>query len=909
MSLLPPGTLVSHCVSCLGSLGASKGVTLSTAVDSFIASVPSLARDEVAAETLRQCVYGVQRCKQMLAVTVDGLYSRHASSVARSDRALYELFTWLLVFGLSTPRTNHQQQQQQPQQQQQAQAQLSLSEFRRFVLSQEPHKMHTLLSFLCDEEMQSTWLLEQWSGVYDHAHVQSVLLGGLRDADPQLKALISELAAKLAHASSSAANDGPVEVGMVGVTRVARKESTVPEPFALTQPKVRMLPAPPIMMSATYKAGAIPPAVYNNSLSQLEAEAAQRRNDTNQAVARRHAEARPPSLSTHARSQTTHTSSTKLRAELEAKELAATQAVFKPRPAPQVRSVKSARSTTAAILREDLLYKRRQEEEKAALAKFESELRDEADFHAWQLRMEALDNLAKEKEVAARKVAAALAQAEAVQAMQAHAAAKHAEVVSMRAELAAITAARDEARQRIVEEKQQHVAKVTEAKAAIPIAVAEVARRKVELAEQIQAEKERAAREKKKAAAADLVQKKALIKQIQAMEQLANARAKRAKVVDPTATSGLGLLDEMSLVELQKRQTLSAEREEAFLAEKRSRILQAKSAKAEVLEGMQRNAARMRKDMRAEQEEKRDAKVVAAEIVARKAEAKLATESIVLQQRQAESQELRRREALRLVQELKAKKIQNDFYASAKAGLARQRSEDLARAAARVEQTQAVRGMEESKAAELVRYEAEKNRIRAEKARKRERLAVRAAAENTLQQHRVDGQQMAEEDAHLKALQRREIAQAVAAQVENQRARNPYAKAIAEREARRAARLAKVAARQADRQVDQADDLFASGSEGEGDDGDADALAADAHEERLMRKQVAALSFGDDDDDEEEEAKQQQHSDSAAAAAAAAAPSSSTIKRASAAASAGRKSSGAGRTLITAAKPVPLAAH
>jgi hypothetical protein len=366
----------------------------------------------------------------------------------------------------------------------------------------------------------------------------------------------------------------------------------------------------------------------------------------------------------------------------------------------------------------------------------------------------------------------------------------------------------------------------------------------------------------------------------------------------------------MSLVELQKRQTLLAEREEAFLAEKRSRILQAKSAKAEVLEGMQRNAARMRKDMRTEQEEKRDAKVVAAETVARKAEAKLATESIVLQQRQAESQELRRREALRLVQELKAKKIQNDFYASAKAGLARQRSEDLARAAARVEQTQAVRGMEESKAAELVRYEAEKNRIRAEKARKRERLAVRAAAENTLQQHRVDGTQMAEEDAHLKALQRREIAQAVAAQVENQRARNPYAKAIAEREARRAARLAKAAARQADRQVDQADDLFASGSEGEQQHDDADTQAADAREERLMRKQVAALSFGDDDDEEEEEAKQQQqqHSDSAAAAATAAL-SSSTIKRASAAASAGRKSSGAGRTLITAAKPVPLAAH
>jgi len=875
---------VSHCVACLGGLSRQKGVTLSTAVDAFVASVPALAADAVAAETLRECAYGVQRTKALLTATVDGFYARHASEVARADRVLYELFTWLAVFGLRQLG--------------------SLSEFRRFVLAQETHKMHTLLAFLWDEDMQNTWLLEQWSAVYDHTHVQTVLLGGMREAAPQIHALISELAAKLAHASATAGSTG-VEAGMSGVTRVARKESTVPEPFALTQPKVRMLPAPPIAMTATYKANAVPAAVYNTSLSQIESEAALRRQQTDQVVARKHAEARPPVLSTHARSQTAHTSSTKLRAELEASAMAATQGI-KARPAPAVRAVKSARLTTAAILREDLLFKKKQEEEKAALAKFESELRDEHEFHAWQLRMEALDREAKEKELAQRKVAAALAQAEAVQAMMAHAAAKHAAVVELREELHQITLARDAAREALVQEKQRQVARVTEAKAAIPLAVAEVQKKKVEAAEQIALEKEAAAKAKKRAAALELAQKKALIKQIQAMEQLANARAKRAKVVDPTATSGLGLLDEMSLVELQTRQKLLAEREAVFLAEKRARILDDKSKKAEVLASMQRQAARMRRDMREQHEEKKDAKAAALEVAQRKVEAKAAAEAIVLEVRQAETQELRRREAMRLVQELKAKKIQNDFYSQAKANLARERAEDLARAAARVEATEAVRGMEEDKAAQVVRYEAERNRLRVEKAKKRERATVRAAADATLEEHRRDGSQLAEEDAHLKQLQHREISSAVRSQIDAHRARNPYAKAIADREARRAARLAQAAARTADRQVEQADDAFASSS-GEEEDG---ALGAHAAE---LEAQVAALGF---DDEEEEEEKQQQQiaaSTSAAAAAAAAAPSSATMKRASAS-SASKKQSGAGRTLITKAaastgKQVPLATH
>ena len=868
------GTLIAHCIACSSSVSSARGVTLSTHVDEYIAAHGALSADAVAATTVREIVYGVQRCRALLSVTVEGLYARHVSDIARSDRSLYEIFTWLTVFSLK---------------------ELGLDEFRRFVLSQEAHKMHTLLAFLFDPVTQHEWIEDQWSTVYDPTHVRDVLLGGMRAVEPQMTALISELAAKLTHTSSAV-----VEAGMAGVTKVARKESTVPEPFALTKPKVKMLPAPPITMTATYKASVIPEALYENSLKQVEEDALARRREVDAATAKKHAGAKPPTLSTHMRSQTLHTASERLRLELEAEQKAANEA-FKPRPSPPVKPVPGPKLTTAAILREDLLYKRRLEEQAAAAAKFESELRDEEDFHRWQLKMEAEDHARKEAEIAARKIANAQAANDAVLALQLHAKTKHESVEQMREEGRAINAERDRQAQLAVEAKQKTVARITEAKSAIPLAVAEVTKKKVELAESIAASKSVHAAAKKAEAAAALVAKRALIKQIQAMEKLAAVRAKRPKEIDPTTTGGLGLLDEMSLVELQTRLKLAQEREAIYLAEKRARIAEDKTKKQEVLEAMQRNLVRMRGEMVKESVEKRLARTQRLEASEAKAAQKLAEESLILADRLAATQDQRRREALRLVAELKAKKIQNDFYTMAKGQLAAQRETDLNLARARVEATASVKEMEESKAAQIVKYEAEKNRQRVEKTKERARTAVHTRAEGVLRAHRIDAAEFDAAEALVKSVQRPEIASAVDAQIESHRSRNPYARRIAEREAHRAARLSAAASRTAD--LSNASIVDPSG--------DSDALAAEFEASQRMAEQeaqraVEALRFGsshsedDDDDDEEEEEKQQPTrmppptaaaplpARAAAAAAPASTPSSATLKRPTATAAAAK---------------------
>ena len=886
MSTMPCGTLVNHCIACASAATAARGVTLSTHVDEFIAGRPTLVADSVASATLREIVYGVSRCRALLNLTVEGLYSRHASDVSRSDRVLFEIFTWMAVFGLR---------------------ELGLDEFRRFVLSQEAHRMHTLLSFLFDPATQDEWTAPQWGTIYDAKHVQDNLLGYMREVTPQMNALISELASKLAHASSSSSSSA-AEVGMSGVTRVARKESTVPQPFDLTAPKVRMLPAPPIVMSATYKAGAIPDALYATSLKALDESSQLRRRETEQSVSRKYAQVKPPNLSTMARSHLVHVSDEKLRAEREAASAeSARLRSFTSRPPPLLRPVSTPKLTTAAILREDMLYKRRLEEQALAAAKFESELRDENDFHEWQLRMEAEDNAAKEREVVQRKIDMQQASQDAILALQVAAKEKHEAVLAAREDMREMNEEKDRQWALEAEQKQRLVARTLADKQLIPLAVAEVSKQKLQLAEEIIQEKAEHARLKREEAARDLTAKRALIRQIQAMEQLAAVRAKRPKEVDPTTTGGLGLLDEMSLVELQTRSRLLAEREALFLAEKRARILADKSKKTEVLSAMQRNIVRMRRDMAGEAQEKKAAKQDKLEQAAAVVAAKSASDGLILAERLAQTAAHRRQEALRLVAELKSKKLVNDFYALSKAQARAAHEADLVAGAARVAMQASQQALEGSKASQVAAYEAERNRLRIAKAAQASKRLLRRQAQDVLQQHRQEGREFEQQDQLIKAIQTREIGAAVSAQILARKARNPYAKQIEEREAKRAAasqrRTASAsAAAAAAAAADDDDDVDASGSLAAHDEFEASQRMAD----RDLQQQVAQLSFHSDGAEDDEEEKQPTAAAAAAPEPAVASSSpplaSTTLKRASMQATKAAKTS-------STKKPVALAAH
>ena len=74
------------------------------------------------------------------------------------------------------------------------------------------------------------------------------------------------------------------------------------------------------------------------------------------------------------------------------------------------------RLNSAAILREDNIYRKKQESEAAVLGAYERELRDSAEFDAWQRRMQAQDEDERLRHIEQRRMEALLADEEAKEA-------------------------------------------------------------------------------------------------------------------------------------------------------------------------------------------------------------------------------------------------------------------------------------------------------------------------------------------------------------------------------------------------------------------------------------------------------------------------------------------------------------
>ena len=61
---------------------------------------------------------------------------------------------------------------------------------------------------------------------------------------------------------------------------------------------------------------------------------------------------------------------------------------------------------TATILREDALFRAKQEQEAAKINAYEAELRDSSDFHRWQTEMRAQDQKTRLEQIARTRVLA-----------------------------------------------------------------------------------------------------------------------------------------------------------------------------------------------------------------------------------------------------------------------------------------------------------------------------------------------------------------------------------------------------------------------------------------------------------------------------------------------------------------------
>eukprot|EP01137_Pigoraptor_chileana_P022028 Opistho-2@86463 len=511
-------------------------------VDDFFARKGCPVSDPSDRALVDQIFGGCARHSKILNAAVAGFYSSTGETCLRSERSLYVTLLYLAIFRLDD---------------------LGFPHFKKFVKSQDPYRMHRLLAYIFDAKRLERELRDEWSRLYDASYVQANLVQPIMRAIPAATDLISKLEEVLNN-------------GTVGIPSRPAQATTEPKPFKLTRPRPRLIPEP-VAIPTMPKARDVPQTTYAGG---FEREDLARQKDDNRRKAEellRESNRRPFECARRTVSEKTKL----VRLEIENERLAQLQ-FDKPKALPLPPPAENApiKLNTAAILREEVVFRRKEELEARKLAMLESGAQDTSAFEKWQ-EEQRKQQLARDiEEIERRHLEGLLSYEEAIAARQAVAKGNREVVVAMQSEAERML---DEARkQRELEEEenrrlveltnQMHLnaveakIKVQESKQKI---VMEVTRDLEQM--KLQAEAEEAAEREKRAE---------LIRQIRALESVPLSKT---KFVDLSETSGLGLLSEMSVLELRERIALLKMRIEQDEEAKRKEILQGKQQKEQSL--------------------------------------------------------------------------------------------------------------------------------------------------------------------------------------------------------------------------------------------------------------------------------------------------------------------------------------
>jgi hypothetical protein len=332
--------------------------------------------------------------------------------------------------------------------------------------------------------------------------------------------------------------------------------------------------------------------------------------------------------------------------------------VLPPKPKPGAGNV---RLNSAAVLREDNLYRKKQEQEAAKLRAYEAELRDSSEFDEWRDRMRKVDEEAERARVERRRVEALIADEAARESKLRQANDNKAAAIAARAAACQGTvrrlreaAARRQAQRAVVAEIQTQRERPG-------LAVEELRQAKLAAAAETREEMERHAETIAAERRAEEERRADLIKQIRALERVPK---KRVIAFDPTYVPPVGVLEQMSLAELRERLATAEEERKAEEAKRRQKIVEAKRSKEEDLKGRIARLSAMR-DLAAGDSQRRAEAAKRAEAEAEAARAaRLAEGQAQVHAKLEAKRAARLKEEARLAAEVETIKIQAQFLGS-----------------------------------------------------------------------------------------------------------------------------------------------------------------------------------------------------------------------------------------------------
>ena len=345
-----------------------------------------------------------------------------------------------------------------------------------------------------------------------------------------------------------------------------------------------------------FKATGVPKTTYSDSKALVDRVELDKKKDANRvAMKAKYSNPRvqPFKLRVIERPRAGETHLSKVREEVEAARAA--ECHFegeKSKPVPRQRPGQGiVRLNSAAILREDNLYRKKQETEAALLMAYERELRDSSEFDAWQTKMRSQDEEARLTHIEGRRREAMLADEEAKEARMRKENENRVLAMRLKAEAARALDKKAEEEEALSSHQRalvEHVKEQREKPAQAKLDLAKQHRAQARLLRQEISQLEAAAqaeRRREEARRADL------IKQIRALELVPRKRETR---LDPTYTPQLGLLEEMSLAELRERLRMNEEAEAEKEKLKRASIVTAKQEREADLARRVSNLSAMR---------------------------------------------------------------------------------------------------------------------------------------------------------------------------------------------------------------------------------------------------------------------------------------------------------------------------
>jgi len=512
------------------------------------------------ATVVLQILYGVTRYERFLEYLLNAFYYHNSGTAIRGDRPMYAIYAYLGLFRLE---------------------ELTFPQFKRLVAAQDAQKMIVFLRYLFSEENLKTYCRDEWIKLYDKNFVDDLIANALEWVESDLEGLMVELERKVYLTNEKSKET--FEVHLEG-------KKTVQKPFNLSQPR----PKPskdsvqePIPPKPTPKP---PPPIFEGpTREQLQLEAAHTQN--RKAIELKYSD---PADRVRLRVLERPNNIDKVRAELEdraAAEKAAYEERVKPKKVPKAPNAE-VKLNTAAILREDALYKKKQAEEAQMILRYEQDLRDDSEFNSWQTKMLAADEAELQAEIDRRRKEMAASAAAAIKAREGKVEENLEAGRKQKEERAKIEARKRRELEVLVEINKKKRAAVQAERVRVKQAQDKVEQGNKLKAEQIRKEEAAHARRMAAEAAIEQQRKMDIIRQLRALEKV-----KREKVTefDPTWTPGMGLSCEMSLAELKDRLEMEKRHQEQEREIQREQILKSKMEKEAKLLAKAEQLSRIRK--------------------------------------------------------------------------------------------------------------------------------------------------------------------------------------------------------------------------------------------------------------------------------------------------------------------------